>query len=401
LAVDKPSTQNGTKFMASVTLDHINKWFGPAVHAVQDVNIHIEDGEFFGLLGPSGSGKTSVLRMLVGLERPTSGRILFDGVPVENKSPQERNVAMVFEQNALYPHMTARQNISYPLRVQKASRETIAHKVSEVSALLNIGALLDRRASQMSGGQQQRVAIARALVRDPNLLCLDEPIAHLDTLLRARLRGELKRLQRALGTTSVIVTHDPIEAMTMTDRLAVMRDGLLQQVGTADEIHNRPVNAFVAQFFGLHSMNVFSVESCVDQGSHITGLFGGQPAKVPAGLERFFQSGHRTASLGARPSAVMALRADDALPPIDGFLAAGQVYVTEQLGDAQLITINSGANSIQCLMPNLRPFEIDQPVRVFIPDDALFLFDPTTQVTQRFATRSTSDEVAAVRAKVA
>ncbi|MCB8882599.1 ABC transporter ATP-binding protein [Acidisoma cellulosilytica] len=387
--------------MASITLDHLNKWFGPSVHAVQDVNIHIEDGEFFGLLGPSGSGKTSVLRMLVGLERPTEGQILFDGVPVQDKTPQERNVAMVFEQNALYPHMTARQNISYPLRVRKASRESIAHKVAEVAALLNIGALLDRRASQMSGGQQQRVAIARALVRDPNLLCLDEPIAHLDTLLRARLRGELKRLQRALGTTSVIVTHDPIEAMTMTDRLAVMRDGVLQQVGSADEIHNRPVNAFVAQFFGLHSMNVLTVESCVDQGSHIAGRLGGEPARLPQTVERFFGGSRRTASIGARPSGVIALRANEPIPPVDGFTAAGHVYVTEQLGDAQLVTVQIGDQSIQCLTPDLYPFEIDEPVRIFIPDDILFLFDNDTHVTSRFASRSPLDEVKAARVSAA
>jgi ABC-type sugar transport system ATPase subunit len=387
--------------MASVTLDHLNKWFGPSVHAVQDVNIHIEDGEFFGLLGPSGSGKTSVLRMLVGLERPTEGSILFDGVPVHNKTPQERNVAMVFEQNALYPHMTARQNISYPLRVRRASSETIARKVAEVATLLNIGALLDRRASQMSGGQQQRVAIARALVRDPNLLCLDEPIAHLDTLLRARLRGELKRLQRALGTTSVIVTHDPIEAMTMTDRLAVMRDGRLQQVGSADEIHNRPVNAFVAQFFGLHSMNVFTVDSCVDQGDHIAGRVGGQPARLPRTLERFLNIGRRTASIGARPSGVMVLRAADTAPAVEGFTATGQVYVTEQLGDAQLVTVQIADQSIQSLTSDPRAFEIDEPVRVFIPDDALFLFDDETQQTRRFASRTAGDELAAIRSEVA
>ena len=211
--------------MASITLTNLAKSYGGVVHAVRDLSFKIEDGEFFGLLGPSGSGKTSVLRMLAGLEKPTSGSILFDGVPVEDKTPQQRNIAMVFEQNALYPHMTARQNISYPLKIAGMPKPQIAAAVDDVAQMLNIAHLIDRRASQMSGGQQQRVAIARALVRRPNLLCLDEPIAHLDTLLRARLRGELKRLQRSLGTTSVIVTHDPIEAMTMTDRLALMREG--------------------------------------------------------------------------------------------------------------------------------------------------------------------------------
>lgn len=194
---------------------------------------------------------------------------------------QARNIAMVFESNALSPHMSARQNISYPLKIAGQPKDRIAAQVEEVAQMLNIARLLDRRAGQMSGGQQPRVAIARALVRRPNLLCLDEPIAHLDTLLRARLRGELKRLQRKLGTTSVIVTHDPIEAMTMTDRLALMRDGALQQVGTPDEIHNRPVNAFVAQFFGLHSINLLPVSWPSGEGA---GRVGGAVASLPPSL---------------------------------------------------------------------------------------------------------------------
>ncbi|MBD2746716.1 ABC transporter ATP-binding protein [Microvirga sp. BT688] len=374
--------------MASITLANINKWYGQAVHAVRDVSFTIEDGEFFGLLGPSGSGKTSVLRMLAGLESATSGSILFDGVPVEDKSPQERNIAMVFEQNALYPHMTARQNISYPLKIRGMSKADIDAKVAEVAGMLNIAHLIDRRASQMSGGQQQRVAIARALVRNPNLLCLDEPIAHLDTLLRARLRGELKRLQRSLGTTSVIVTHDPIEAMTMTDRLAVMRDGVLQQVGTADEIHSRPVSAFVAQFFGLHSINLMSIEGVVEL-PRLMGRFGGETANLPTALRPNVSSDAKLL-LGCRPSGLDVRRAGEAKPSTDTLQVRGKVYVSEQLGDSLLVTVQIGPDTVQALIPNDRKFGLDEPVDVLADEAALYVFDPKTQSTVRFAPRTIS-----------
>ena len=371
--------------MASITLQNINKSYG-AVQAVRDVSFDIADGEFFGLLGPSGSGKTTVLRMLAGLEHPTGGSILFDGQAVEDRSPQARNIAMVFESNALYPHMSARQNISYPLKIAKLPKERIAAQVEEVAQMLNIAHLLDRRAGQMSGGQQQRVAIARALVRRPNLLCLDEPIAHLDTMLRARLRGELKRLQRSLGTTSVIVTHDPIEAMTMTDRLALMRDGVLQQVGTPDDIHNRPVNSFVAQFFGLHSINLLPL-------SHLQGTdrysarMGAAEVMLPASVSRDAGADGRLV-IGARPSQVDVLRAGSAPDLRDGVRLSGRVYVAEQLGDALLVTVQAGETSLQALVPHDRDFALDEPVDVVIPDEALFVFDAESQATRRFAHRT-------------
>lgn len=369
--------------MTSIALQNINKLYGGVVHAVRDVSFEIEDGEFFGLLGPSGSGKTTVLRMLAGLEHPTSGSILFDGVPVQDRTPQQRNIAMVFESNALYPHMSARQNISYPLKIAGLPAEQIAAKVAEVAGMLNIAQLLDRRAGQMSGGQQQRVAIARALVRNPNLLCLDEPIAHLDTLLRARLRGELKRLQRALGTTSVIVTHDPIEAMTMTDRLALMREGALQQVGTPDEIHNRPVNSFVAQFFGLHSINLLPMTGLREAGG-LTARMGEVEALLPSSLKTE-AAADGSMMIGARPSQVDVLPAGTAPDGRDAVRLGGRVYVAEQLGDALLVTVQAGEVSLQALVPHDRNFVIDEPVDVVIPDDALFAFDATTGQTRRFA----------------
>lgn len=369
--------------MASVALSDINKWYGNVVHAVQDISFTIEDGEFFGLLGPSGSGKTSVLRMLAGLERPTSGTISFDGKEVQTRTPQERNVAMVFEQNALYPHMTARQNISYPLKIRGMSKTDIDAKVAEVATLLNITHLIDRRASQMSGGQQQRVAIARALVRRPNLLCLDEPIAHLDTLLRARLRGELKRLQRSLGTTSVIVTHDPIEAMTMTDRIAVMRDGVMQQIGTADEIYNQPVNAFVAQFFGLHSMNVFSVTD-INEGHSLHGRSGEQNVKLPDCVRPHIDNAG-TLVAGIRPSGVCIRRQGEGTVESQTLSLSGRVYVSEQLGDSILVTVQAGETTIQAMVPPSMRFGIDEPVDVIVRADDLYLFGGPDQRALRFA----------------
>jgi len=194
--------------MASISLTEVSKQYVSSAYAVESLDLEIEDGEFFGLLGPSGSGKTTVLRMVAGLESPTGGSISFDGHDVARKTPQARNVAMIFEQNALYPHMTVRQNISYPLKIQKMPKAEQANSVAHMSDLLGIGHLLDRRPTQMSGGQQQRVAVARALVRTPAVCCMDEPIAHLDAALRGRLRGDLRRLQQSLGITSVIVTHD-------------------------------------------------------------------------------------------------------------------------------------------------------------------------------------------------
>jgi multiple sugar transport system ATP-binding protein len=376
--------------MASITLEHIHKHYG-AVHAVQDIDLRIEDGEFFGLLGPSGSGKTSVLRMLAGLEQPSEGRLLFDNVEMQGKTPQARNVAMVFEQNALYPHMTARQNVAYPLKIRGVPKADIETQVGDVARLLNIAHLLDRRASQMSGGQQQRVAIARALVRRPNLLCLDEPIAHLDTLLRARLRGELKRLQRSLGTTSVIVTHDPIEAMTMTDRLAVMRDGKLQQVGTPSEIHDKPVNAFVAQFFGLHSMNLLRIDSVSGEGAlqgRLTGARVALSRDIPLGEIK-----DATTLLGARPTEVEISKAGESPIRPGGLTMEGSVYISEQLGDSQLVTVQVGETTIQALSPRVRGFAIDEPVRIQVAAGGLYVFDAETQKTLQFG-RSRLDPAA-------
>jgi len=365
--------------MASISLTEVSKQYVSSAYAVESLDLEIEDGEFFGLLGPSGSGKTTVLRMVAGLESPTGGSISFDGHDVARKTPQARNVAMIFEQNALYPHMTVRQNISYPLKIQKMPKAEQANSVAHMSDLLGIGHLLDRRPTQMSGGQQQRVAVARALVRTPAVCCMDEPIAHLDAALRGRLRGDLRRLQQSLGITSVIVTHDPIEAMTMTDRVAVMREGLLQQVGSPRDIHDNPVNAFVAQFFGLHTMNQVSGTLDGDSGdsgdSGGTATIAGSTVLLPHRLRAALGRRHHSFTLGIRPELVTVRRGAAPLSSSDAAVVLpGSVYVSETLGEGNFVRVRVGDSMVHAITSGGASYGIDEVVTVSLPVDRLYVF---------------------------
>src|SRR5215813_3528607 len=238
----------------SINLSHLSKSFGDTV-VVDDLSLEINDGEFVVLLGPSGCGKTTTLRMIAGLESPTSGEIFIAGQPVKDLPPPRRDVAMVFQSYALYPHMTIAQNIGYPLRVRKLRDDQIRKQVRETARLLEIEALLQRKPRELSGGERQRVALARAIVRHPRAFLMDEPLSNLDAKLRLQMRGELKRLQQTLATTTVYVTHDQSEAMTLGHRVALMNRGKLQQFDTPLEIYNRPANRFVAEFVGSPGMN--------------------------------------------------------------------------------------------------------------------------------------------------
>ena len=241
--------------MASLRIEQVCKRYG-AVEAVRDLSLACPDGLLLALLGPSGCGKTSTLKMLAGIEDLSAGEIYFDERPVSRLAPAARNVAMVFEDYALYPHLTVAQNIAFPLEVQGRSRHEVAPAVDAVIALLGLEALRDTGVRQLSGGAQQRVGIGRALVRQPAVLLFDEPLSHLDGAQKSRLRAEIKRLQKDAGLTSVLVTHDQTEAMAMADTVAVMDDGVLQQVGTPDDLYDRPANLFVAQFIGEPPMNL-------------------------------------------------------------------------------------------------------------------------------------------------
>lgn len=243
--------------MAEIVLEHVNKTYADGAIAVQDLNVTIADGEFLILVGPSGCGKTTTLNMIAGLEDISSGELRIDGERVNEKAPKDRDIAMVFQSYALYPHMTVRQNIAFPLTLAKMKKPDIAQKVSETAKILDLTELLDRKPSQLSGGQRQRVAMGRAIVRHPKAFLMDEPLSNLDAKLRVQMRGEIARLQRKLGTTTVYVTHDQTEAMTLGDRVVVMHGGVAQQIGTPDELYERPANLFVAGFIGSPAMNFF------------------------------------------------------------------------------------------------------------------------------------------------
>jgi multiple sugar transport system ATP-binding protein len=246
--------------MAEIVLDRVTKSYPNGATAVKDLSITIADGEFIILVGPSGCGKSTTLNMIAGLEEISSGELRIGGERVNEKAPKDRDIAMVFQSYALYPHMTVRQNIAFPLTLAKMKKSEIAQKVEETAKTLDLTELLDRKPSQLSGGQRQRVAMGRAIVRHPKAFLMDEPLSNLDAKLRVQMRGEIARLQKRLGTTTVYVTHDQTEAMTLGDRVVVMHGGVAQQIGTPTELYERPANLFVAGFIGSPAMNFFPAE---------------------------------------------------------------------------------------------------------------------------------------------
>ncbi len=305
--------------MAEIVLDRVRKEFPNGYVGVDDVSLTIADGEFMVLVGPSGCGKTTLLRSIAGLEEVTNGRILIGDSDVTDLAPRKRDVAMVFQSYALYPHMSVRQNLGYGLKVRRTAKADIRKRVDEVARMLRLDELLDRRPAQLSGGQRQRVAMGRAVIREPKAFLMDEPLSNLDAKLRVSMRAELSALHARLGTTTIYVTHDQVEAMTLGQRVAVMRDGRIQQVDTPQGLYRSPRNLFVAAFIGSPAMNL--VDATVDR-SHVE--FAGfrvplpEGAKVPPGR----------AILGLRPEAFEdASFADPSLPAVDV-----EVAVIEELG---------------------------------------------------------------------
>lgn len=236
--------------MAQVVLKNVKKTYSKTVTAVQNFSLEVKDGEFVVLVGPSGCGKSTTLRIIAGLEEADSGQLFMDGEEISRVSAQKRDMAMVFQSYALYPTMTVFDNIAFPLKMRKLSKAEILEKVHQTAELLNIGRLLERKPAQLSGGEKQRVAMGRALVREPKVFLMDEPLSNLDAMLRTSLRGEIAKLHKVLGITTIYVTHDQVEAKTLADRIVVMRDGKIEQIGTQEEICENPVNDFVAAFFG-------------------------------------------------------------------------------------------------------------------------------------------------------
>ncbi|MDQ3560597.1 MAG: ABC transporter ATP-binding protein [Pseudomonadota bacterium] len=306
--------------------------------AVQDLDLEVEENSFLCILGPSGCGKSSTLRMLAGLEHISSGDIFFGDTRVNDLAPKDRNIAMVFENYALYPHKSVFDNIANPLRLRNMSAEEIASRVTRAAAMLQIEHLFDRKPAQLSGGQKQRVAIGRAIVREPRVFLFDEPIAHLDAKLRAHMRGELKHLQRQLRTTTIYVTHDQMEALSMADRIAVMHQGVLQQVGTPDEIYHHPVNEWVAGFVGEPPMNFVDCR-LESQGER---LYIAHPSfRVPLTAQQARQLNSAASApdvrLGVRPDD-LALSNGSVADPGDG-AALGRIFVTEPVGGDTLVDV--------------------------------------------------------------
>ncbi len=310
--------------MAEITLTNVTKRFGAAL-AVDRLDLQVRDGEFMVILGPSGCGKTTTLRMMSGLETPDEGDVRMDGERVNELPPRERDIAFVFQHYALYPHLTVRRNVGFPLEAQGVAPGEIERRVGEVARMLGITAILGRRPKGLSGADLQRVALGRAVVRQPRAFLMDEPLSNLDAALREHMRVELRRLQTTLGTTAVYVTHDQVEAMAMADRIAVMRDGRLQQVGAPSDLYHRPANLFVAGFIGTPSMNLL------------------EGAELPSGLVRRMAAPADAAGLvvGIRPEDVRIATA----PGPD--LLAGSIYAVERLGHENIIDVKCGAHVVR------------------------------------------------------
>ena len=362
--------------MASLTFDSVWKRYDQ-VEAVKNLDLDIADGEFLCLLGPSGCGKSSSLRMIAGLEFISAGDIRLGGERINDLEPRHRDIAMVFESYALYPQKTVFENLANPLRLRKASRDEIDRRVREAARTLEIERLLDRRPSQLSGGQKQRVAIGRVLVREPKAFLFDEPIAHLDAKLRARMRGELKHIQRRLGTTTVYVTHDQLEGMSMADRIAIMRDGVLQQVGTPQEVFSAPANVWVATFVGDPPMNILAGD-LVSEGGQLSVVAPEFRIDVPARAAAAITAANlqdKKMQVGIRPEALTLSRTADQQHPI-----AGRVYAVQPLGDVEVIDVRVGGARllVRADLGTITNDDLDLAVYLGYRPDRLHFFDPTT-----------------------
>jgi ABC-type sugar transport system ATPase subunit len=291
--------------MASVEFEHVEKRYAGETAALVDLCLSVDDGELLAVVGPSGCGKSTLLRLLAGLESPTQGTLRIGDAVVNERTPQQRNVAMVFQDYALYPHRTVRGNLSFPLEMRRLPRDEIRRRVEQVAELLDISALLERRPRELSGGERQRVAMGRALVREPTAFLLDEPLSNLDATLRVHVRAEIADLQRRTGTTMLYVTHDQVEAMTLGERVAVLERGRLQQVATPRELYARPANRFVAGFIGSPPMNLLPGHLRPDAGGGVSVLVAGQTLALPAALAAAASAaGPGPVSLGLRPEAL-------------------------------------------------------------------------------------------------
>ncbi len=361
--------------MASVTLERLSKTFGE-VRAVDGLDIGIDDGELLTLLGPSGCGKSTALACIAGLERPSGGRITFDGDNVTDLEPHQRNVAMVFQDYALYPHMSVEDNMAFGLKQQRIDRATIARQVGTAAEMLDLGPLLERRPAELSGGQRQRVAVGRAVVRNPAVLLMDEPLSNLDAGLRVKTRTEIKRLQRDLAITAIFVTHDQEEAMVLADRVAVMRDGRLQQIGPPMEVFRRPDNLFVASFIGSPAMNFMAARLQRDDGVLKVEL-DNKTLDLPltvVGKASLSRLDHPVdALLGIRPTDLLAVAERDVT-------LGGEVFLVEPVGPVTYVDVDVGGVALKAVVdPDAAP-TIGEKISLGCAAARVHLFDRESEV---------------------
>ncbi|MGO4524626.1 ABC transporter ATP-binding protein [Microvirga sp. 2MCAF35] len=350
--------------MATIEIDRLVKRYGQTA-VVHGIDLAIQDGEFVVLVGPSGCGKSTTLRMIAGLEEISGGEIRIDGRVVNDLQPKDRNIAMVFQNYAIYPHVTVADNIAFGLYRSKLSKSEKRARVEQVAQTLGLSHLLERRPSALSGGQRQRVAIGRAMVRDPAAFLFDEPLSNLDAQLRTQMRIEIKRLHHRLGATSVFVTHDQVEAMTMADRIVVMRDGRILQVGSPLEIYEKPVDVFTARFIGSPTMNL--LPASLKEGH--ANLSAGGSVKVPS-------------VSATSPEILVGVRPQDLTPAtfgVPGLAVSGTVVVVETLGSETLVHIEKGNQTVIGSAPGRQIPKIGEQLTLHAPTERLYYFDKATE----------------------
>jgi multiple sugar transport system ATP-binding protein len=357
--------------MARVVIRNLNKMYNE-VHAVKGVNLEIRDREFVVLVGPSGCGKTTTLRMVAGLESITSGDILIGDKVVNTLPPMDRDIAMVFQNYALYPHMSVRDNMAFGLKMRKFARADIDRRVREAAEILGIENLLQRKPRQLSGGQRQRVALGRAIVRHPQVFLFDEPLSNLDAKLRVQMRVELKKIHSRLGTTAIYVTHDQVEAMTLGDRVVVMKDGLVQQVGEPLDLYNAPANRFVAGFLGSPAMN-FATVALIEDGGTVHAVGDGMRLELPStDAARLKPHIGQKVTLGIRPED---LRVSSSGEAENGLSFGAVVEVIERLGSEILLDVKVGSGTMVAAVEPTVPAKVREQLRLVANADRLHFFD--------------------------
>lgn len=344
--------------MSNITLQNITRTFGD-IHALDDVSLHVNDSEFFVLLGPTGAGKTTTLRVIAGLEKQDSGTVLFDGVSVNEFSPAERDTAFVFQQYSLYPNMSVYDNLAFPLKspLRHFSTQEIERRVREAAEKVRVTHLLERKTAKLSGGEMQRVSIGRAIVRQPRVFLMDEPLSNLDAKLREALRVELEHIQKVQHSTTIFVTHDQIEALTMADRIAVLNEGRILQIGTPHDIYDRPATTFVAQLVGTPKINLLTAER---QNGKLHAPGTALQLELPSGKD-------------LPTNFLLGIRPEDIRPAANGAFN-GKVMLTEPLGVETILHIKSGDSTLLSIIPGTSPYRINDNIGFDVASDRLHFF---------------------------